>query len=78
MQAKTKRFDCVAMKHAIQQQIAAETAGMTPARYQAYVEHAASAYADRVRPRPGTGGDKGNFKALFEKLEQEQERRGNR
>lgn len=74
MVTKTKTFDCVQMKHDIQRQIALETEGMTTAQLVEYMRRGAEKFR---RENPPTPGRKGNFKALFEALELEQEKRGN-
>lgn len=74
MVAKNKSFDCVQMKHDIQEQIAHETEGMTTAQLMEYMKHGAAEFHREHQPSPAR---KGNFKALFEALELEQEKRGN-
>jgi hypothetical protein len=73
MQETTKRFDCVRMKRDAQEQISRETKGMSPADRVRYFREAAERYGAATKGQNG----KGDFKALFEALEIEQERRGN-
>jgi hypothetical protein len=75
MQAKTKSFDCVAMKHEIQARLAKETAGMSPSQVREFYDRRSEEFRATQAKRPEAG--KGNFKALFEALELEQEKRGN-
>jgi hypothetical protein len=71
MQETTKRFDCVRMKRDAQEQINRETEGMTPADRVRYFREA----AERYRVDSKSKNSKGDFKALFERLEVERERR---
>jgi|CXWL01.1.fsa_nt_gi hypothetical protein len=75
MQAKTKSFDCVAMKHEIQARLAALTAGMSPAQVREFYDRKSEESRAALAQRPDAG--KGNFKALFEAFDREQEKRGN-
>ena len=77
MVARNKSFDCVRMKHDIQEQIARETEGMTTAQFVEHAKRGAEAFHRQHAPVNAAPDRKGNFKALFEALELEQEKRGN-
>ncbi len=60
MPAKTKTFDCVQMKHDIQEQMSKETERMSPEERRHYMQTRAIEFRHHI----GIHG-KGNFKALF-------------
>lgn len=70
---QTKTFDCVRMKREIQQRFNDDTRALSQAERDELMKQRAAAFRKSIEASPG----KGNFKALFEALEREQERRGN-
>ena len=73
--AKTKSFDCVAMKNEIQARLAAQTEGMSTAQVREFYDRKAEESRATLAQLPIA--EKGNFKALFEAYDREQEKRGN-
>jgi hypothetical protein len=73
MVAKNKTFDCVQMKHDIQERIARETEGMTTAEFQEWSRRRAEQFRRDNPPAPEPGG----LEALFARLDREQAARGN-
>ena len=70
---KTKTFDCVRMKREIQERFNQETQGLSRAKRDELIKLRAAEFDQQLQNSSGNG----NFKALFQALEHEQERRGN-
>ncbi len=70
MVAKSKTFDCVAMKHEIQERIAQRTQGMTPAQLMEFTRREAEAFRAESAARP-----KRTFSEIFAEFDREQESR---